>query len=56
VAYTKTVTLTEEEDMWLQQELQPYREDIFPVQEGNTASIAQGILDKIGSAPKANVT
>lgn len=54
--YTKTVTITEEQDMFLQSNLQEFRNTSWSQMAEQTSAVALSILDLIESAPEANVT
>jgi hypothetical protein len=54
--YNKTITLNEEQDMFLQENLQEYKNLNWAVRERETASVADQILALIETAPETNVT
>lgn len=54
--YTKTVTLNEQQDEYLQSELQQLKNTADIPWEEQTSSVAQQILTILETAPVSNVT
>jgi hypothetical protein len=57
MGYTKTIQLTEEQDMFLQSELQRQKAEVFHNEcDGDIGDVAQEILTILEAAPVTNLT
>jgi hypothetical protein len=57
MGYTKTIQLTEEQDMFLQSELQQQKAEVFRNEcDGDIGDVAQEILAILEAAPVTNLS
>jgi len=55
MSYTKTITITEPMDMYLQSELQRLKQEVFEPVDGQIGNVAQQLLSILESAPVADL-
>ena len=56
MAYTKTIPLTEQQDMWLQNELQQYKNENWNPHFEQTSSVAVQVLTLLETTIPTNET
>jgi hypothetical protein len=56
MAYTKTITINNVQDLFLQNNLQEYKNTNWDVREEQTSSVADQILAILETSPEANNT